>query len=131
MFAAALLLVALAQGQPAGTIQPGELHLAGRTLSDALDTIAARGLRVHYASDVVRPEMRVDAEPRGTTLGTILEEILQAHGLTIQVERDGSLTVVTAPRFNENVDVAARARPGVRRPAAWRMSSTHYSCCPA
>lgn len=118
MLAAALLFVALGQAQSATTIQPGELHLEGRSLSDAIDTIAAEGLPVRYSPEVVRPEMRVDAEPRGTTLGAVLQEILQSHGLTTQVESDGSMTVVKTPRFNENVDVAAAARPVAGPPPA-------------
>lgn len=110
MLAAVVLLVAFGQAPPANDIPRGALHLAGRTLSDAIDTIAARGLHVRYAPDVVRPDMRVATEPHGTTLRGALDEILQPHGLTTRTDPDGSLTVVKTPRFNENVEVAAEAR---------------------
>src|SRR5262245_565485 len=80
-------------------------QLAGLTLADALRAIEARGIRMVFADDLVRPEMRVRAEPRSTALPHIVDEILKPHGLTTRKRDDGALVVVL--RFDTAVDVAA------------------------
>ncbi|HEY3886867.1 MAG TPA: TonB-dependent receptor, partial [Vicinamibacterales bacterium] len=114
------LLIALTAGQlQQQPVTAGELALQGRTLTDALHIVTARGLRIVFSPDVVRPEMRVRVEPHGTTLRAIVDEILEPHGLAVRVEADGSLTVIKTPRFQETVDVAgATAGTGAPPPLA-------------
>jgi Ca-activated chloride channel family protein len=54
---------------------------AGRPLADVLRDLQSRGLNVVFSSELVRPEMRVAAEPTSTTPRKILDEVLEPHKL--------------------------------------------------
>ena len=76
--------------------RPPDSSYAGESLTDALLDLQARGLKIVFTSSVVRPEMRVEAEPLATDPRQILDEILLPHGL---VARDGAGgTLVVVPR---------------------------------
>jgi outer membrane receptor protein involved in Fe transport len=87
---AVVLVGLLSIGSPAAPIaaQTGEskTDLAGLSLSDALLELQSRGLRIVFTSEVVKPQMRVAAEPTATDLRAILTELLEPHGLEA---RDG------------------------------------------
>ncbi len=70
---------------------------AGRTLADALEQLETAGLAILYGSDLVRPDMRVLAEPTSTWPREILDEILAEHRLRSQAGPAGTLLVVPAP----------------------------------
>ena len=70
---------------------------AGHPVSEALDALAARGLRIVYTSALVPPEMEVATEPRSREPRRILDEILAPHGLTVQEGPGGILVVVARP----------------------------------
>jgi TonB dependent receptor-like, beta-barrel/TonB-dependent Receptor Plug Domain len=95
-FVIALTVLTQAQALP---------RLAGQPLAEALRIIEARGLRIVFTDDLVRPGMRVREEPAATTLRDIVDEILRPHGLTTRAREDGVLVVVL--RFDTAVDVAA------------------------
>ena len=54
---------------------------AGRSLADVLRYLQSLGLKVVFSSELVRPEMRVLSEPKSTAPRTILDEVLEPHGL--------------------------------------------------
>jgi Ca-activated chloride channel family protein len=89
-FAVALLL-ALATAADA---QVGPF--AGRALAEALEQLQEQGLALVYSSQVVRPDMRVTSEPRGSSPTEILAELLRPHGLATQPGPAGRLLVVRA-----------------------------------
>ncbi len=82
------------------------LQLSGKPLSEALLELRARGLRIVFTTNVVRPEMRVVAEPvaRATELASALEQILQPHGLDARAAPNDTLVIV--PRDTPRVEFA-------------------------
>lgn len=70
--------------------------LAGRPLADALRDLQARGIRVVFSSELVRPSMRVAAEPAGAGAREILDDLLKPHGLQPRPGPDGTFIVVRA-----------------------------------
>lgn len=56
-------------------------RFAGITLTEAIQRLRARGLRIVFASNVVRPELRVDVEPQSADPHGALAELLAAAGL--------------------------------------------------
>lgn len=88
------LLVAAEAPEP----DPPEVRYAGRPLEDALLDLRARGLRIVFTSNVVRPDMRVEREPAATGLRQVLDEILAPHGLTSRDSPNGIVVVVPLPR---------------------------------
>lgn len=101
---AALVLASIGLGTPAAVATAGAS--SGRPLEQALLALSARGLKIVFTSNVVRPEMTVTAEPTGSDLRAVLEELLTPHGLTF---RDGpNASVVVVPRV-ETVATAAGA----------------------
>ena len=68
----------------------------GRPLGEALRELQSQGLRIVFTSQLVRPEMRVEAEPVSGDPRLILDEILAPYGLRAE-EKAGILVVVRAP----------------------------------
>ena len=67
---------------------------AGQAVSEALELLRDEGLSLVYSSDLVRPEMRVRADPLGRTPREMAEEILAPHGLTLRDGPAGTVLVV-------------------------------------
>ena len=82
--------------------------LAGMPLSSAVADLERRGLAVLYSSDLVRPWMKVAAEPTASDPAGVLVEILRPHGLAARPGPGGLLLVVRQPRVAQ----AGPARPG-------------------
>lgn len=81
----------------APTAESAASRLQGLSLTDALLALESSGLQVVFSSQLVRPEMRVEQEPRGGTPSEILAEILAPHGLRAVTASGGRLVVVSAP----------------------------------
>lgn len=79
------------QGRPA---PPGRTSFLGLSLQEALQILQEQGLPVVFSSSVVRESLRVESEPRGTTLREILDELLRPHGLRAREVLKGRLVVV-------------------------------------
>jgi len=99
--------------------QPRE-RLAGRPVTEALESLQKRGLRIVYSSAVVTAEMRVNEEPRGATPRAVLDEILAAHGLTIHEGPDRILQIVrgtprNGPGTHARPKVEARRAEEIRK----------------
>jgi hypothetical protein len=67
---------------------------AGRPLAEALHDLEAKGLRLIYSNDVVRPEMMVGSDPRSTEPRRILDELLREHHLRATSGPRGSIVIV-------------------------------------
>src|SRR4030095_7080967 len=70
---------------------------AHRPLTEALEGLRAQGLNLIYSSDLVRPDLVVQAEPRAEELRGILEELLAPFGLATREGPGDTLLVVPAP----------------------------------
>ncbi|HVS66463.1 MAG TPA: VWA domain-containing protein [Thermoanaerobaculia bacterium] len=115
--ARALTVVALAAALvgalpilPAGAQEPAEPWV-GRPLAEAMEDLLDRGLRLVYSSDLIRPEMRVLVEPTASAMQVRLEQLLEPHGLTVQVGPAGHLLVVRRARPPLEVRLVS-PRPG-------------------
>lgn len=80
--------------------------LGGLRLEEAISILQRQGLTVVYSSALVKPEMRVEREPRATTPRGKLEEILTPLGLR----------VVEGPRHELLVVAGAKPAPHVEPP---------------
>ncbi len=69
---------------------------AGQALADALLALAGQGLELVFSERVVRPEMRVEAEPTAGDAREILAQLLRPHGLRTREGPGGVLVVVPA-----------------------------------
>ncbi|MBI3831893.1 MAG: hypothetical protein HY291_20390 [Planctomycetes bacterium] len=67
---------------------------AGRTLEEALQDLSGEGLKLVYSSALVKPGMRIAAEPEGKTPRELLESMLALHGLKAKAGPDGAVLVV-------------------------------------
>jgi hypothetical protein len=95
--AAALMLTLTLADTAAAAPQEAGGPYAGRLLTDVLKDLQGRGLRIVYTSTVVRPDMRVKAEPSGRNAKQILDQLLAQHGLTTDKGPAGALIIVRAP----------------------------------
>jgi hypothetical protein len=68
----------------------------GRPLTDVLRDLQSRGLKIVFTSQLVRPEMKVEAEPVSGDPRRILDEVLEPHGLKAEERVGGTLVVVRA-----------------------------------
>ncbi|MGH8251574.1 MAG: TonB-dependent receptor plug domain-containing protein [Steroidobacteraceae bacterium] len=99
----------------------------GVPIEDVLEQMRAGGLELLYSSDLVKPWMRVEGEPRAIEPRALLAEILAPHGITIADGPEGSLMLVReAPRAPRQA-----ARGTVHSPAptpidAVVVSASHY-----
>ncbi len=88
----------------------GHQVFAGRSLEQALRTLQAGGLKIFFTSNVVRPEMRVEAEPTAGEPHRQLDQLLAPHGLTSKVGPGGRLVVVAARPAISSIHGQVRVR---------------------
>ncbi len=94
--------------------------LSGRPLAEALRQLQAQGLKVFFTTNVVRPEMRVAAEPDASDARGRLGQLLAPHGLKAKVGPKGRLVVVAAKSAVSSIHGFVRQRlsrtplPGAR-----------------
>ena len=67
---------------------------AGRPLGDVLRELQAAGLNIVFSSEMVRPTMKVLAEPKAVLPREVLDEILRPHSLQVRSGPGGTLLVV-------------------------------------
>jgi outer membrane cobalamin receptor len=72
--------------------------LGGLRLDEAISSLQREGLTVIYSSALVKPAMRVEAEPRSPSARGKLEEILAPHGLRVIEGPHHELLVVAAEK---------------------------------
>lgn len=79
-----------------------ETHIrAGQPLDAALRQLQRGGLQIVFTSELVRPGMRVEADPVAVEPRGVLEEILAPHGLLAEQGPAGVLVVVAADAAGE------------------------------
>ena len=85
---------------PAPVAAPTAVRYAGRSLEEVLNELAnelkSLGLKLAFADEFVKPEMRVTSEPTSTDPRKILDEVLRPHGLRAKDGPKGTLLVVSA-----------------------------------
>jgi hypothetical protein len=84
---------------------------AGRPLADVLRDLQRRGLNIVFSSELVKPSMRVESEPKATAPRQILDEVLAPHRLRVTRGANGALLVVRAARASSE-SASAPARTG-------------------
>ncbi len=121
----------------AGEADPS--RYAGRPLFGVLDELSARGLRLIYSSDLVRPDMIVAVEPPARRLRKVLEQILAPFGLeprdgpgrmilivrsTASMPAEGGPADRPArhPAFREAIEVSSKATGSVADPPESRTA---------
>jgi Carboxypeptidase regulatory-like domain/TonB dependent receptor-like, beta-barrel len=77
VLAATAWLVASAAAQDSTTF-------VGKPLAEALRTLQSTGVKLVFSSELVRPEMRVESEPKASRGEPLLRELLQPHGLDVK-----------------------------------------------
>lgn len=99
----------------------------GAALEDVLEQLRAGGLELLYSSDLVKPWMRIEREPRAVEPRALLAEILAPHGITLADGPGDALILV-----REETRAPRHAVPGTtHRPApapieAVVVSASHY-----
>jgi hypothetical protein len=104
--ASLLLLLPLLATPSVFAAQPAGLR--GLTLEEALGRLEAEGVHVVYSSRLVRPGMRVEAEPSGATAIERLTSLLVPFGLTARAAPGGRFVVVRAARDLDRGDLEGR-----------------------
>ncbi len=116
-----LLLLACA----AGTAEAAEYR--GLALEEALEQLRGGGLELFYSSDLVKPWMRVEREPRAIEPRALLAEILAPHGISYTDGPDGSLLLVRAPQRAPRASVPGSThRPAPAPLDSVVVSASHY-----
>src|SRR4030095_4076083 len=111
----------VATGLPASARGPALTDVEGtkyadRPLADVLRELQAAGLNVVFSSEIVRPTMKVLAEPKAVQPRKILEEILRPHGLQVRSAPGGALVVVRLVEQTPSlVTVAGQVVAGVNK----------------
>ncbi len=99
----------------------------GLPIENVLQTLRDGGLPILYSSDLVKPWMRVEREPRAIEPRAMLTEILAPHGITIAEGPEGTLMLVRevrrAPRF---ADPGTRDSPAPAPIDTVIVSASHY-----
>jgi hypothetical protein len=98
---AVVCALAVAPGVRAATPETSSPILAGRSLSEALRLLQARGWPVVFSSRLVRDSMQVASEPEGDSRQAILADLLRPHGLAVRDGARDRLVVVAGVREHE------------------------------
>jgi hypothetical protein len=111
------------QERPAG-------GLAGRRLGDVLRELQNRGLRVVFSTQLVRPDMRVLAEPRSPAAADQLAELLAPHGLTAESGPGGVIQIVrrrapTSTKGPRATDTSRKAAATLDTPPSTTPATVH------
>ncbi len=91
-------------------------RFAGRSLAEALRTLDAQGLVLVFSDRLVRPEMKVPAEPTARRPREILDQLLAPHGLAAE-EAPGGVWVIVARQGAESPPARPDAPPEADPPA--------------
>ena len=75
-----------------------EAKYVGRPLTDVLREMQASGVKLVYSTELVRPDLRVVAEPRARAPRKRIDELLKPHGLETRDGPNGTILVVTRAR---------------------------------
>jgi hypothetical protein len=80
------------------TSGPDSKRYAGLLLGQVLLDLQNRGVKIIFSSNVVRPDLRVVAEPTAGDLRGVLDQLLEPHGLEAREGPGGTVVVVPGGR---------------------------------
>ena len=116
----ALLLVPLAAAAEAAAWR-------GLALEAVLEEMRAGGVEILYSSDLVKPWMRVEREPRAIETRSRLAEILAPHGITVASGPGETLMLVREPPRAPRYPTPGSTRTPAPTPIeAVVVSASHY-----
>ncbi len=121
MLFALLLTVGSVSAQMQDRTDPNSGPLAGQSLADALRELQARGVKIFFTSNVVRPRMWVRSEPTARDPRGLLNQLLAPHGLTSKVGPGDRWVVVVAKPAVSSIHGFVRARPSRANLAGVRL----------
>lgn len=115
----------LVLGCLAATAEAAEYR--GKPIEAVLEGLRDGGLALFYSSDLVKPWMRVEREPRAIESHAMLAEILAPHGILVTAGPNDSLMLVReAPRAPRFADSASSHSPVPAPIDAVVVSASHY-----
>jgi len=103
-----LLLTAMGAGLAVAQSRT-EAKYVGRPLTDVLREMQASGVKLVYSLELVRPDLRVVAEPRARAPRKRIDELLKPHGLETRDGPNGTILVVTRARTPKAAKPSAAA----------------------
>lgn len=116
----ALLLIPLAASAEAAAWR-------GQPLENVLEELRAGGVEILYSSDLVKPWMRVEREPRAAEPRALLAEILAPHGIAVADGPGGTLMLVREPARTPRYAAPGSARSPAPAPIeVVVVSASHY-----
>ncbi|MEX0733607.1 MAG: TonB-dependent receptor [Steroidobacteraceae bacterium] len=99
----------------------------GVPIEEVLEKLRDGGLDLFYSSDLVKPWMRVEQEPRAVEPKALLVEILAPHGITVADGPQGKLILVReAPRTPRHAAPGTTRSPAPAPIDAVVVSASHY-----
>jgi len=99
----------------------------GLPLEAVLEKLRADGVGILYSSDLVKPWMRVEREPRAVEPRALLAEILAPYGITVEDGPQGTLMLVReATRAPRHATPGATYAPAPAPIDAVVVSASHY-----
>ncbi|HEY8266786.1 MAG TPA: TonB-dependent receptor [Steroidobacteraceae bacterium] len=99
----------------------------GMPVETVLEQLRGSGISLLYSSDLVKPWMRVEREPRATEPRAMLAEILAPHGITVADGPEGTLMLVReAPRAPRYANPGTSRSPAPAPIDAVIVSASHY-----
>lgn len=109
-----LLMGVLVCGAAPPQVAPAaQREFAGRPLAEALEALRARGLRLIYSSDLVRPEMIVAAEPPASSPRELLDQLIAPFDLESREGPAGIVLIVAREAARQpKEDLDEPVRPG-------------------
>jgi hypothetical protein len=105
----------------------GAAEYRGMAVEDVLERMREGGLELLYSSDLIKPWMRVDQEPRAIEPRALLAEILAPHGITVETgPQDRLMLVRGAPRAPRQAQFGTTHSPAPAPIDAVVVSASHY-----
>jgi outer membrane receptor protein involved in Fe transport len=116
----AFLLIPLAAAAEAAALR-------GLPIENVLEEMRAGGVEILYSSDLVKPWMRVEREPRAIEPRARLTEILAPHGIAVADGPGDTLMLVReAPRAPRHATPGSTVAPAPTPTEAVVVSASHY-----
>ncbi len=99
----------------------------GMAVEDLLASLRANGVEVLYSSDLIKPWMRIEQEPRAIEPRALLAEVLAPHGITVATGPEDTLLLVReATRAPRHSNPGSSHSPAPAPIDAVVVSASHY-----
>src|SRR5262245_1660177 len=101
---------------------------SGRPLEDALRLLQRAGLPIVFSSEVVKPDMRVPAEPHSRSPRQQLDELLRPHGLRAEAGPGKVILIVRNPTaVRDRVQHQRSVEPPATQPVTSPLHPARYT----